>query len=60
VTALIGQHLAQVEQRVAELTAARAELAGLQRTAAATDPGDYASLEICSILASSQPPAGGS
>jgi hypothetical protein len=40
VTALIGQHLAQVEQRIAELTAARAELAGLQRTAAATDPGD--------------------
>jgi len=52
VTALIGQHLAQVEQRIAELSATRKALAGLQRRAVATDPGDCADAAICVILAS--------
>lgn len=50
VTALIGQHLAQVEQRIAELTRTRGALTRLNRQAAATDPADCAESEICSIL----------
>lgn len=50
VTDLIDQHLAQVEQRIAELTQARTALRDLQRRAAATDPADCAQTDICSIL----------
>jgi DNA-binding transcriptional MerR regulator len=50
VTQLISQHLAQVDQRITELTRTRAALANLQLRAAATDPGSCAELEICSIL----------
>ena len=52
VSALIGQHLAQVEQRIAELTRARDVLIELQHRAAATDPANCAESEICSILSS--------
>jgi len=51
VTALIGQHLAQVEQRIAELSRAREALAELHRKAVLTEPGDCAETQICSILA---------
>ena len=50
VSALIGEHLAQVERRIAELTRARDALKDLQRRAAATDPADCAESEICVIL----------
>jgi len=50
VSALIGEHLAQVERRIAELIRARDALKDLQRRAAATDPADCAESEICSIL----------
>lgn len=50
VTDLIGQHLAQVEQRLIELTHARDALRALQRRAAATDPARCGSEEVCSIL----------
>jgi len=51
VSVLIGEHLAQVELRIAELTRARDALKDLQRRAAATDPAYCAQSEICSILA---------
>jgi MerR family copper efflux transcriptional regulator len=51
VTELIDQHLAQVNDRIAELTQARAALTDLQRRAAATDPAGCDDTEICSILA---------
>lgn len=50
VTELIDQHLAQVDQRIAELTQARAALADLKRRAAATDPADCDDTDICSIF----------
>ena len=50
VTVLIGEHLAQVERRIAELTRTRDALKDLQRRAAATDPADCAASEICVIL----------
>jgi DNA-binding transcriptional MerR regulator len=50
VTVLIGEHLAHVERRIAELTRTRDALKDLQRRAAATDPGDCAEPEICIIL----------
>ncbi len=39
-TALIGQHLTQVESRITELQSARAALVELSRRAAITDPAD--------------------
>lgn len=51
VTSLITRHLAQVNRRIADLTAARTALAALQRRAAATDPASCAESEICIILA---------
>ena len=51
VSGLIGEHLAQVDRRIAELTRARDALKDLQRRAAATDPADCAESEICIILA---------
>ena len=50
VSVLIGEHLAQVEQRIAELTRTRDVLEDLQRRAAATDPASCDESEICSII----------
>src|SRR5262249_28734352 len=50
VRVLIGEHLAQVERRIAELTRARDLLRDLQRRAAATNPADCAESDICTIL----------
>jgi MerR family copper efflux transcriptional regulator len=50
VTALIDQHLAQVEHRLAELIQTRAALRDLKHRAAATDPADCSDNEICMIL----------
>jgi DNA-binding transcriptional MerR regulator len=50
VATLIGQHLAQVERHIAELTRTRDVLIALQRRAAAINPADCAEPEICSIL----------
>jgi MerR family transcriptional regulator, copper efflux regulator len=53
VTGLIGQHLAQIDERIAELTRTRAALADLHDRAAATDPGRCTESDICSILTGS-------
>jgi MerR family transcriptional regulator, copper efflux regulator len=50
VSVLIGEHLAQVERRIAELTRARDVLKDLRRRAAATNPADCAESDICTIL----------
>src|SRR5262245_14352833 len=50
VSVLIGEHLAQVERRIAELTRARDVLKDLQRRAVATNPADCAESDICTIL----------
>jgi len=50
VATLIGQHLAQVERHIAELTRTHDVLIDLQRRAAAINPADCAEPEICSIL----------
>jgi len=50
VATLIGQHLAQVERRIAELNRTHDLLIDLQRRAAAITPADCAEPEICSIL----------
>jgi DNA-binding transcriptional MerR regulator len=50
VTGLIDQHLAQVEQRLTELTQARDALRDLERRARATDPADCSKDQVCSIL----------
>jgi MerR family transcriptional regulator, copper efflux regulator len=55
VNELIGHHLAQVEQRIAELTQARAALADLRRRADATDPADCDDTAICNILTAEAP-----
>lgn len=51
---LIDQHLTQVEQRLSELIQARSVLRGLKRRAAAADPTDCASEQVCSILTAAQ------
>jgi len=51
VTGLIDEHLARIEQRLAELEQARRALHGLRRRAQATDPADCAGEDVCSILA---------
>jgi MerR family copper efflux transcriptional regulator len=56
VTSLIDQHLAQVEQRLAELAQARNALHDLQRRAASTNPADCAHDEICNILTTAHRP----
>jgi MerR family copper efflux transcriptional regulator len=56
VTSLIDQHLAQVEQRLAELTQARDALHDLQRRAAITNPADCADEDVCSILTTMRRP----
>jgi len=47
---LIGEHLAQVERRIAELTRTKDVLKDLQRLAAVTNPADCAESDICTIL----------
>lgn len=54
VTALIDQHLADIERRLIELTATRQALRDLARRAATTDPAACAEDDICTILT---PPA---
>ncbi|MCX5418069.1 heavy metal-responsive transcriptional regulator [Streptomyces sp. NBC_00059] len=51
VTALIGQHLEDIERRLAELAKTRDALRGLARRAAVTDPADCVENDICTILA---------
>ncbi|MEU9018614.1 heavy metal-responsive transcriptional regulator [Actinomadura sp. NPDC048394] len=51
VTQLIEVHLAQVEQRLAELAQAQVVLQQLRERAAATDPATCAGPEVCTILA---------
>ncbi|MBC2905766.1 heavy metal-responsive transcriptional regulator [Streptomyces cupreus] len=51
VTALIDQHLADIERRLDELRTTRAALRGLAERAAATDPSDCTDSDICRILA---------
>jgi MerR family transcriptional regulator, copper efflux regulator len=50
VTALIAEHLVQIEQRIAELTGTRNSLAELHARAVATEPADCAESQVCSIL----------
>jgi DNA-binding transcriptional MerR regulator len=50
VTALIDQHLAQVQQRLAELTQAQNILRDLKHRAVGTDPAACTSEEVCTIL----------
>ena len=50
VSVLIGEHLAQVERRIAELTRTKDVLKDLQRLAAVTNPADCAESDICTIL----------
>lgn len=58
-TALIDQHLKDIERRLAELATTREALHGLARRAVATNPADCAESDICTILvpASGQHPA---
>ncbi len=56
VTRLIDQHLAQVEQRLAELTQAKNVLRDLRRRAADTDPAACPSEAVCTILATAPRP----
>ncbi|MET9240930.1 heavy metal-responsive transcriptional regulator [Nonomuraea sp. NPDC003709] len=50
VTALIDTHLQQVEQRIAELLAARAALRALRQRATSVDPAQCDPTSICTIL----------
>jgi MerR family transcriptional regulator, copper efflux regulator len=54
VTALLHRHLADVEQRLAELQATRTALRALADTADATDPATCTN-DICTILAPTTP-----
>jgi MerR family copper efflux transcriptional regulator len=56
VTSLIDQHLAQVEQRLAELAQARGALRDLKHRASTTDPADCSKDQVCSILTSAPHP----
>ncbi|MFD8644198.1 MULTISPECIES: heavy metal-responsive transcriptional regulator [Streptomyces] len=53
VGALIDQHLADIDRRIAELGEARSALRELARRAAATDPDTCAEGDICTILKTS-------
>ncbi|MFB7710163.1 heavy metal-responsive transcriptional regulator [Streptomyces sp. NPDC056105] len=50
VSDLIAQHLADIEQRMAELRATRAALRTLARRAQATDPNSCTQEDICRII----------
>ncbi|MEV4561522.1 MerR family DNA-binding protein [Kitasatospora sp. NPDC049285] len=51
VTALLKERLVEVERRPAELTATRAMLQDLVRSACATDPATCTEGDICRIIA---------
>lgn len=51
VTDLIDEHLARIEQRLAELDQARQALREMSRRAHSTDPADCTGEQVCSILA---------
>lgn len=51
VTALIEEHLADIERRLADLRATRAVLRRLGERAAATDPRTCTEADICRIIA---------
>lgn len=51
VTALIDQHLADIDRRLTELHQTRAALRALAERAAATDPAQCTDAHICRILA---------
>jgi MerR family transcriptional regulator, copper efflux regulator len=53
VTALLDQHLADVERRLAELRATRAMLGNLAKAASETDPATCTEGDICRILTTS-------
>jgi MerR family copper efflux transcriptional regulator len=57
VTALIEAHLADIEQRLAELGATRRALRRLAARAAASDPAACSAEEVCSILTPARPDA---
>ncbi|MCX4581527.1 heavy metal-responsive transcriptional regulator [Streptomyces sp. NBC_01481] len=59
VTALIDQHLADIDRRVAELRATRTALRALASRAAATDPADCTDADICRILIGTDDAANG-
>ncbi|MER5209589.1 heavy metal-responsive transcriptional regulator [Streptomyces sp. NPDC002838] len=50
VTALIDQHLADIDRRLTELRQTRAALRALTERAAATDPAECTDAHICRIL----------
>jgi MerR family transcriptional regulator, copper efflux regulator len=50
VTALIAEHLAQVERRIAQLTRTHAALAELHARAVLTEPAGCSESQICTIL----------
>jgi DNA-binding transcriptional MerR regulator len=50
VSGLIQQHLAEIEQRLAELRKTRTALRDLARRAADTDPSTCSDTDICTIL----------
>ncbi|MBT2511276.1 heavy metal-responsive transcriptional regulator [Streptomyces sp. ISL-98] len=55
VTHLIHEHLADIEQRMAELRKTRTALRGLAERAASTDPSTCTDADICSIIGGSTP-----
>ncbi|MDX2403963.1 heavy metal-responsive transcriptional regulator [Streptomyces microflavus] len=56
VSALIGQHLEEIERQLAELAKTRQALRALAHRAAATDPAACTKDDICTILASADGP----
>ncbi|MFD7408963.1 MerR family DNA-binding protein [Streptomyces sp. NPDC059866] len=50
VTALIDQHLADIDRRIRELRATRQALRDLAERAARTDPAECTDTDICRIL----------
>ncbi|OUD03875.1 heavy metal-responsive transcriptional regulator [Streptomyces swartbergensis] len=57
VTALINRHLADIDQRLAELRATKAVLHGLAERAAETDPADCTDADVCRILTKANAPS---
>lgn len=52
VSELIDQHLADIEQRMAELRKTRTALRGLAERATSTDPSTCSEADICTIIGS--------
>ena len=55
VTALIEQHLADIERRMAELRTTRTALRTLAQRAASTDPSTCTEADICRIISTPAP-----